>query len=181
MELPVAPQPPAGIKQALTVPQSVLFTELSMQGNFRRFFRAAMQIDYEPEYIIYDNAAISWNYDRDDKFLSALDAAGSTAKAVGKFITAMETTARALDKVSRIVTPRANRRIGVAQDMLDDLEAYWFAYKLHMTNLFTFWNIEILLTDVLTKALTNIGRVDEVKRGLARFLRPYETNYFLLH
>jgi phosphohistidine swiveling domain-containing protein len=180
MALPAIPKAPEGVKYALTVPQSVLFADLSLQGNLRSFFKTAMQIDYEPQYVIIDNGAMSWNYDSDESFVSALRAGSSTVQAISKFISAMEATTRTLDKISRVVYPSVNRRVGTVGDLIEDLEEYWYAYKLQMTNLFTFWNVEYLLSTALTEELTASGHVDEIRKGLARFLRPYETNYYIL-
>src|SRR5205085_3206268 len=122
MELAAQPTPPSGVKYALTVPQSVLFADLSLQGSLRSAFKLAMQIDYEPQYVKIDNGAMSWNYDSDDKFIAALSAGGSATQAIEKFIDTMDSTARTLDRVSRIVPPVANRRSGVVQDLIEDLE-----------------------------------------------------------
>lgn len=90
----------------------------------------------------------------------------------------MERTTRNLDKTSTLVSSPALRS-GNIQDIRDDLELYWDAYKLHMTSLFTFWNVEHLLSTMLTDLLKKAGE-EEVKQGLARFFKPSETNHFVL-
>lgn len=180
MKLEPIPQAPKKVKYALTVPQSVLFADLSLQGSLQESFQTAMHINYEPEYILIDNGAMSWNYDADDSFVTALLGEANTEQALAKFINTMGVTARNVDKVSKIISSSASRRKGNKEDIIEDLETYWSAYKLHMTSLFTFWNVEFLLSIELTRLLEEIGKEDEIKKGLARFLKPNEANYFVL-
>ena len=178
--LPPQPAPPPGVQYALTVPQSVLFADLSLRGNLRPAFHAVFGTDYEPSYIAIDDGAMSWNYTSDRSLQEALVGDGSAREGVARFLTAVSATARAVEKTAGVVGPGANRRPGVASDVVQDLREYWTVYEFHMTSLFTFWNVEHLLTAALTDALRAAGRSDEIATGLERFLRPSEENYFNL-
>ena len=180
MKLPPQPTPPLGVKYALTVPQSVLFADLSLQGNRREYFMKAMAIDYEPQYIVIDRGAMSWNYDRDDAFYTALTRGGSLSWAINTFISTMGSTHRLLDRVSRIVSASDIRRQQSRVNISEDLNELWHAYKLHMVSLFTFWNVEQLLSATLIEQLMASGHQDEVRRGLSRFFQPRDPNYFVL-
>ena len=180
MKLSPLPQVPEGVKYALTVPQSVLFADLSLQGNLRGAFTTAMHIDYEPEYIVIDNGAMSWNYDHDDRFVAALLAGRSPALGIARFIQTMESTSQSLSRISTMLAPSEMRRSGIVQDLIEDLHEYWLAYTLHMTSLFTFWNVEYILSTTLTRALQETGHTEDLRQGLVRFLQPYEANYFVL-
>src|SRR5690349_21065348 len=94
------PSPPGGVRYALTVPQSVLFAELSLQGSRIDAFRDALGIAYESPYIAIDNGAMSWICDRDEDFERALGATDSVQLAIERFTSLMERTARRLDILS---------------------------------------------------------------------------------
>lgn len=171
------PLPPAGVEEALSMPRTVLYADLGLRGNLRSRFRRVLQLDYEPVYIGFDGPGISWNYKADRDFDSRLYGAGPIAAGVAHFITAMETTSRLLRKVSLLLAPRANRRPGSRDDILDDLRAYWDARELHTTNLFSFWNVEHRLGEELASRTLSAGLGAELEAWMSRFLRPDESSY----
>lgn len=176
--LPKQPRAPGGVKYALTVPQSVLFADLSLQGNRRSVFKRSAGIDYEPEYVAIDaGGAMRWNYDDDKELNDALLKGSDTvADAVDSFVRLMERTAGELDDVSKSL---ASAKIRDSGELLAGLKTYWRAYEDHMTSLFTFWNVEHMLSDTLTAELKSSGRQQEVEDGLARYLIPDKPNYFV--
>ncbi len=177
-QLKPAPDAPLGVKYALTVPQSVLFADLSLQGNLREYFVEAMGLDYEPAYIAIDaGGAMSWNYDNDTVFNTAFTSDRSIADAVTAFIATMGTTARKLDRRSTLGVA-ALRRQGNADDVLADLQEFWHAYKLHMTSLFTFWNAEALLGKAIADEVQAAG-LDADQAELDKFIKSRETNQFV--
>ena len=173
------PSPPDGVRYVLTVPQSVLFTELSMKGNLSSRFAQVFGFDYEPSYICYDNGDISWEVE-DRRFEQALFADGAALSAVQRFISVMESTSRVLDKVSRIVSAQESRRLNVEMDLAEDLNEYWDAYKSHMTNLFTFWCVESILDRALKEASAKHENSIRGIPWLSDCVRPSEMNYFAL-
>lgn len=178
--LTTLPLQPKGVKYALTVPQSVLFADLSLQGNKREFFKQAMGINYEPQYVVIDaGGAMSWNYDNDKQFTKALIKQGSITNAVVKFIMTMEKTSKHLDKLSLSLSNSFDRT-QTTEKLIQNLTNYWEAYKLHNTSLFTFWNVEYFLSQELVRLLKQADREDEVKNGLTRFFKPYKQNYFVI-
>lgn len=180
-KLPILPNAPEGVKYTLTVPQSVLFAELSLRGSMRGAFEQAMCIDYEPDFIAIDaGGAMSWNNDEDANFNKALLKNGKLEEAIRRFIDTMDRTSRWLQKVSNSIESSKLRRSSNSDDILEDLEMYWQAYMLHMTSLFTFWNAEKLLTVALKNELENYTNNEQKKPDLDRFFRPNETNYFVL-
>lgn len=180
-QLPKQPKAPKGVKYALTVPQSVLFADLSLRGNRKNLFKAVLGINYEPEYIAIDaGGAMSWNYDDDKEFeRQILQASGSAVDAIDSFIASMERTARNLNKVAKSIESDY-LRTGKNEDLIADLRAYWDAYEQHMISLFTFWNVERMLSDKLTTELQAAGRQGDIDDGLSRYLRPNEPNYFMI-
>lgn len=177
-QLKPAPIAPTGVKYALTVPQSVLFADLSLQGNVREYFIEAMGMDYEPAFIAIDaGGAMSWNYDNDASFTEAFTCDRSIDDAGAAFIAAMGTTARKLDRRSTLGVA-ALRRQGNSEDILADLQDFWHAYKLHMTSLFTFWNVEALLGEAIADELQAAG-LDADQAELDKFIRSRETNQFV--
>jgi phosphohistidine swiveling domain-containing protein len=176
---PLPPLPP-DVRYALSVPQSVLFGDLSLEGNRREVFQRAMQLDYEPRCIVIDaGGAMSWNYDADDAFNSLITRT-TLVDGLQDFVHSTGSTARALLRTARILSRSATRRAGIADDILEDLEVYWIAYTDHMTSLFTFWNVEALLTAALIGGLRLAGRDADVADGLARYLMPSEANLFAI-
>ena len=173
------PPPPSGVKYALTVPQSVLFADLSLRGSQRHSFVEAMGFDYEPKYIAIDDGAMSWDISANDEFADLLRQEGA-GEGIQYFIDTIGSTSRNLTRIASVVGPGAMRRRGSASDVVTDLRQYWHAYELHMTNLFTFWNAEALLSEVAVDAFSRAGLTDAVRAGLAEYLRPNETNYFAL-
>jgi phosphohistidine swiveling domain-containing protein len=176
--LPQQPSAPPGVRYVLTVPQSVLFADLSLQGTKRPAYRTVFNIDYEPAYIAIDKGAMSWEFGSNEPFVGALMRDGSAAGAIQRFVGGMGSTARALRRAATALAPQACRRRGNAADLLQDLSDYWYVYELHMTNLWTYWSIEALLADALTSSLRAAG-VD-LTAGVDRFLQPCEMNYFAL-
>src|ERR1700712_4757129 len=109
--LPDLPNPPRGVKYALTVPQSVLFADLSLRGSQRQGFRRVFNIAYEPTFIAIDDGAMSWDFTVDDPFVRelspGLDIAGTV---VPRFLKAMGRTSRPLTRTAIIVSSNSRRR-----------------------------------------------------------------------
>jgi len=173
------PALPDRVRYALTVPQSVLFADISLRGSCRPAFEKVFGARYEPDFIVIDDGAMSWDFTGDEAFAEALLGTAEPLAAVRRFIAAMGATARAVEKTSWLLSASSNRREN-ATDLLADLREYWDVYEQHMTSLFTFWNVEELLSEALIAELKTSGRDDDVQGGLQRFLQPSETNYFAL-
>ena len=176
--LPGKPTPPDGATYALTVPQSVLFADLSLRGNKRDAFAEVFEIDYEPAYIDIDNGAMTWDYSANDPFVRLLRDGLDLPAGLERFIEAMGRTSREVEKTSAV--------LGSVVPVPDTLEAlrqvlqeYWTVYELHMTSLFTFWNVENALSALLVESLNAAGFSGDVQDGLTRFLAPSEPNYFV--
>jgi phosphohistidine swiveling domain-containing protein len=180
MTLPLLPPTPAGVRYALTVPQSVLFADISLRGSRRAAFREVFGGDFELDYVVIDDGAMSWDFSGDGGFARALLGSGDATVAVRRFVAGMGATARAVDKTSWMLSSDATRRAGDVDDLLADLRDYWGAYERHMTSLFTFWNVEEVLSEALTEMLRENDLEGEIEAGLERFLQPSETNYFAL-
>ena len=180
MSLQPLPTPPDGVRYALTVPQSVLFADISLRGSRRAAFQEVFGADFELDYVVIDDGAMSWDFTGDTTFAQALLGAADAVPAVRRFIAAMGATARAVERTSWLLSSPTNRREGSVPDLLEDLREYWDAYERHMTSLFTFWNVEDLLSEALTARLRDAGRHADIQSGLQRFLQPSETNYFSL-
>lgn len=178
MTLSPLPAPPPRVAYALTVPQSVLFADLSLRGSSRAAFEAVFSRPFEIGWVAIDDGAMSWDFVGDEAFAEALCGTTDVATSVRRFIAAMSSTARAVEKTSALVAASAVRRPDNRDDLLADLEEYWAAYERHMTSLFTFWNVEQLLSERLVKACAAAGLDDTVNAQLQRFLQPSETNYF---
>jgi phosphohistidine swiveling domain-containing protein len=174
------PEAPAGVRYALTVPQSVLFADISLRGSRTHVMGSVFGGDFTFDYIAIDDGAMSWNYYGDAAFAKAFLVTSDPAIAARRFIAGMETTARAVERVSWLVASPATRRNGGPADVLADLNGYWDSYERHMTSLFTFWNVEELLSEALIAKLRACGHQADIQDGLQRFLQPSETNFFAL-
>lgn len=185
-ELRTLPKAPSGVQYALTVPQSVMFADLSLRGSKREVFRRVFGINYEPKYIAIDyGGAMSWDYTQTDPFIAALamssDPLEKPESVTLRFIETMGRTSRFLVRTAQIVGPQSRRRnTEKCEDLLEDLNLFWDAYEAHMSSLFTFWNVETLITDALVESLRQEGKEDEIESGLPTFIRPSEPNWFLL-
>ncbi len=176
--LPRQPKSPAGVKYALTVPQSVLFADLTLQAHNRPTMKVALGMDYAPAYVAIDaGGAMSWNYDADEAFEAALIGDQAVDDALSGFVDCMAATARKLERRSSLASPLV-RQPDNPDDLLEDLQEYWQAYKLHMTTLFSFWNVEALLARTLTQALRQAGHETAIQ-GLEQFIKSNETNQFI--
>lgn len=180
MTLQPLPPAPLGVTYALTVPQSVLFADLSLRGSREAVFREVFGVEFEIGWVVIDDGAMSWDFRGDLPFAQRLFRTTDVDAALRRFISAMSGTARVVEITSSLLGPSANRRRGSTHDLLTDLQQYWDAYERHMTNLFTFWNVEQLLSSTLIDQLKRNGLDGEVQSGLLRFLQPSETNYFAL-
>jgi phosphohistidine swiveling domain-containing protein len=180
MTLEPLPPAPSGVKYALTVPQSVLFADISLRGTKRRAFEHVFGTSFAMDYVVIDDGAMSWDYRGDAEFAKSLCGTAEPAVAVRRFISFMGATARAVERTSWILSSPRDRPSGHVDALLKDLREYWDAYERHMTSLFTFWNVEEFLSDALGRALLD-ARVDSDEyAGLERFLQPSEPNYFAL-
>ncbi len=172
------PKLPDYVQYALTVPQSVLFADLSLQGNTRKVFKNAMGIDYEPEYIIIDKGGtMSWNYTADKQLESSLRKSNTLLAGIQQFINTMARTTRHLDKISKILSVDGTRRDNI-NDIFDDITLYWDAYTTQMTSLFTFWNIENMLLNYLSQQLKEKISDKQAKEILTEAFLPNELSYF---
>ncbi len=174
LALPIAP---AGVKYALTVPQSVLFADLSLRGSLRPAFKK-VDLEYEPEFIAIDaGGAMSWNYNDDEDFNQAVGVDVSAIDAVAKFIDIMQGTASALLDIADSLQTASLSNEG--QKLMDGLNKFWDAYEIHSTSLFTFWNVEYLLSGEILKRLHQAGLENDIDNGMARFFVPARANYFV--
>ena len=169
-----------GVKYALTVPQSVLFADLSLRGSMRSEYINAMSLNYEPEYIAIDSGgSMSWNHDNDKRFINSLVGESSVQTVVWNYIDAMGRTARVLDKVANSIESSNLRRPNNTVDIIEDLADYWRAYRAHMTSLFSFWNIEAILSQALKDAQEKNNLADNKLKNLSEYFVTDETNYFV--
>ena len=174
------PPKPKGVTYALTVAQSVLFADLSLQGNKREYFKQAMNIEYEPQYILIDaGGEMSWNYRTDKQFIKAFGNQLSLIRVIETFIATMEITGINLDALSQKLSSSFHKKLST-ENLIKDLSVFWEVYKLHNTSLFTFWNIEYVLSQNLTIMLKAAKREEEINNGLVRFYTPHKLNYFII-
>lgn len=179
--LPALPKAPQGVAYALTVPQSVLFADLSLRGSLPSVFSRVFGIDYAPGYIVVDDGAMLWDFSDGDPFNRLLSTELSPVEVAQVFITTTARTSRRLTRTARIVSsPTRWRADRLGEDLLEDLSLYWDAYEEHMSSLYTFWNVENLLTDSLIAALKDAGSRKEVDDGLPDFIVPSEPNWFAM-
>jgi len=156
-----------------------MFADLSLRGSQRTAFERTLGLDYEPEYIAIDDGAMSWNFSETDTFVERLGYRDALTTSQ-RFITLMGRTSRSLERTALVVAGPGRRRQGVSADVLQDLAHLWDAYEQHMTSLFTFWNVEELLSGALVDKLRERGMQHEIDAGLPSYIRPSETNWFAL-
>jgi len=170
-----------GVSNALTCPQSVLFTNLSLRGNLKSVFKRIFGIDHAPEYIVYNGGAMRWDFSDNDPFTRCLDSELRADVVAQKFITSTARTSRRLVRTAQMVAnPSRWRKSNLKEDLLDDLNSYWDAYEDHLSSLYKFWNVETLLTNSLVDALAAAGFQSEINAGLPTFIVPSEPNWFMI-
>jgi phosphohistidine swiveling domain-containing protein len=176
--LPGKPAAPPSVAYALTVPQSVLFADLSLRGNKRGAFASVFDLDYEPSYIEIDNGAMAWDYSLDEPFVSLISDGLDIAAALERFIEAIGRTARDVEKTSYVLSSVLPLPTNI-HDLRDVLREYWDTYELQMPTLFMYWNVGAALSQLLNDELTELGFESEVENGFPRFMVPSEPNYFV--
>jgi len=182
MKLKLKPLPlkPQGVKYALKVPQSVLFSDLSLRGSLALIFAKVFGVQYQPEYISIDNDVMHWDYSADGAFNKCLCVELNPEVVAQKFITTVGRTSRNLIRTAQVVSIQSRwREEHFVKDLLADLNTYWDAYEEHHSTLFTFWSVENLLTNSLVEELKKGGFQQEIDLGLATFIVPSEPNWFM--
>jgi len=178
--LPKLPKAPDGVTFGMSIRQSVLYNDLGFRGNRSIAFRRVYGIDYSPAYISCDNNAKSWDRSKDNNFNRQLCFELNPEVIAQKFISTTARTARQLVRIAMIVSSTMRwRKNHIKEDLLEDLNVFWDAYEDHMTCLYTFWNVESLLTSSLIDELVRMGFKDEVSAGLPSFVVPNEYNWFI--
>ena len=179
--LPTVPPPPEGVTFNHNILQSVLFNDLGFRGNRSSIFRRVYGIAYSPAYVLYDDTAKWWDISIDNPFSRLLSPELKPDIVAQKYITTTARTARQLVRIAQIVSsPIRWRKHQLKQDLMEDLNSLWDAYEEHMTCLYTFWNVEGLLTNSLMNELAKNGFQEEINTGLPSFIVPSEPNWFML-
>lgn len=178
--LPTLPKHLEGVTNALTCPQSVLFTNLSLRGNVRSVFDRIFGIDYAPDYIVYNGGAMRWDFSDNDPFNKCLSPDLKPDVVAQRFISSTGRTSRRLVRTAQMVSsPSRWRESHFKQDLLADMNLYWDAYEDHLSHLYKFWNVETLLTNSLVDELSSAGFQSEINSGLPTFIVPSEPNWFM--
>jgi phosphohistidine swiveling domain-containing protein len=178
MSLPPKPIAPAGVEYVLTVPQSVMFADLSLRGTTRPIFAETFGIDYEPEYVDIDNGAMCWNTGPTDPFVDLLRDGGDVTYALERFIETAGRTGRDLERTSRLFSealPPPQTR----DELLLRFREFWDLYERQSATLFPFFNMDGALAAYAADQLRDAGLTEELGGGLERFLVPSEPNYFV--
>jgi len=179
--LPTLPKHLEGVSNALTCPQSVLFTDLSLRGNLSSVFCRIFGIEYAPDYIVYNGGAMRWDFSDNDPFNRCLSPELKPDVVAQRFITSTARTSRRLVRTAQAVShPARWRKSNFKEDLLKDLNVYWDAYEDHLSSLYKFWNVETLLTNSLVDELANAGLQAEINAGLPTFIVPSEPNWFMI-
>lgn len=180
MTLPPQPEVPEGVRYALTLSRTVLQSDLRLRGNSGSAFTDVLNIDYQMPYLAFDDGQMSWNYSSDTAFYDALFGDRPIRLGVARFLAAMGTLARAMDRASVILADPANRLVGHPEHLLADLRAYWHLYEQYSITLFAFWNVEHVLVDALTAAAREADLTAEITDGFSRFFHTPEDNVYVL-
>lgn len=166
------------MKHALTVKQSLLYTDLSVIGNRSHYFSEVLGIDYELKNVRYLDGRISWNYDDDLAFNHALLSSRNLNDAVRVFVDSLQRESANLKKVAHEI----NSEDGFSNLSTPALEncfrKYSEAYLRNMPFLFMFWNTEKLLTKQIEEFdLAVLYKKGEIDKVLQSVLIPSGTNY----
>jgi phosphohistidine swiveling domain-containing protein len=166
------------MKHALTVKQSLLYTDLSVIGNKRQYFSAVLGIDYQLNDVRYLDGQISWNYDEDLEYNRALLSSRNLNSAIRLFVKSLQTETSNLKKVADEINSQGGFSDISIKGLDSFLKKYIEAYLRNMPFLFMFWNTEKLLTKQLEEFdLAVIYKKDEIDEVLHSVLIPSGTNY----
>lgn len=165
------------IKYALTVKQSLLFTELSLRGNTKFYFRKAFHINYElPECLIREND-IFWNFDSDTEYNDAFLKNRTLNQAIAHFNNSLAHATKNLEEIAKKIFS-SNKMLSSNQKiLLKQLTDYYDAYLLNMPFLFLYWNTEHLLIQQLKEDFQVVFGEDS-RDILQQLLVPAHETYF---
>jgi len=166
------------MKHALTVKQSLLYTDLSIIGNRGRYFNEVLGIDYQLENVLYRDGQISWVYDGDIEYNRALLSTRSMNSAVRLFVNCLSAETASLKETADQIG-RRNDFSGLSHEELQRiLRRYVGAYLRNMPFLFMFWNTEKLLTKQLEEFdLAILYGKEDIDEILHSVLIPSGANY----
>lgn len=166
------------MKYALSIKQSLLFTDLSLLGCEKKYFKIALSIDYSfPECLIRGDD-IFWNYDNDIPFDKAILSLGSLNKAVKHFNISLEKITENLEKVTNRIVQSKKLNSKDKRELASLFKEYVAAYALNMPFLFHFWNIENLLINKLKEDFVSIYGRDDGDNKLQQVFIPSKETYF---
>jgi phosphoenolpyruvate synthase/pyruvate phosphate dikinase len=166
------------MKHALTVKQSLLYTDLSVLGNARHYFSEVLGIDYELKNVRYLDGRISWNYDHDLAYNRALLSSRGLNDAIKLFISSLQRETAQLKKVADAISSQGSFSQLTVASLEGLFRRYIESYLRNMPFLFVFWNTEKLLTEQIERFdLPVLFEEDEINRVLYSVLIPSGMNY----
>jgi phosphohistidine swiveling domain-containing protein len=166
------------MKHALTVKQSLLYTDLSVIGNKSQYFSDVLGVDYQLNNVRYLDGRISWNYDDDIEYNRALLFSRNLNSAIGLFIKSLQRETANLKKVADEISNQGDFSNLSAEALENSFKRYVEAYLRNMPFLFMFWNTEKLLTKQIEEFdLAALYKKDEIDKVLNSVLIPSGANY----
>lgn len=166
------------MKYALTVKQSLLFTDLSLVGCEKKYFKTAFGIDYSFTECLIRGNDLFWNYDNDIFYNKAILNNRTLNQAVKHFNTSLAKTTENLEKVTKKIVQSEKRNNRNKATLESIFKKFIEAYLLNMPFLFHFWNIENLLINKLKEDFTSIYGKDDQENILQQVLIPSKETYF---
>jgi len=168
------------MKHALTVKQSLLFTDLSMLGNSRKYFKKALGIDYELNEVSYCNRAVSWNYDSDIEYNRALLKNRDLNQAIEHFIISLSTTTTKLEQITEAISGSLDWILTDDKQIKHAFGNYSHIYLQNMPFLFMFWNTENLLFNQLSLDFRTLFGEEKPDSLIQKTLIPAKHTQFSL-
>ncbi len=166
------------MKYALSVKQSLLFTDLSLLGCSKKYFEESLNIDYSfPECLIREDD-LFWNFDNDLLYDKAFLNNQTLNESVKYFINSLVKRTSDLEEVTKRIAISKKWKSENKTVLESTFNQYIEAYLLNMPFLFHFWNTEHLLISKLKIDFGKIFGEKEKENKLQQVLFPYRETYF---
>lgn len=165
------------MKYALTAKHSLLYVDLSFQGNSKVYFKRALKIDYALSECLFREDNVYWNFDNDTDFNDALLKNKNLNQAIDHFNSSLAHVTKYLENVSKKIAKSDKMQSTNKRFLFSLFKKYYDVYLLNMPFLFMYWNTENILITQLKKDFAVIfGKTSE--DTLRQLLIPSHDTYF---
>lgn len=166
------------IKYGLTAKASLLFQYLTILAG-TKYFSKALGLNFIVKEYLYRDGEIFWNHDNDLDFNRSLFEGRALNEALSYFLKRQLESSKHLEKTSKETITAKDWVPKDKQKLKVYFEKYLDAYLTNIIFLFSFWNVENILTKQLRLDLENLFAKETIDDILQKLLTLTKDNYFL--